>query len=183
MARRCGFATPCCRKMSSQPSERRLHPVSFLFEIAAHGRQLVLPGLFVLIAGARGSDRWQLWVMVLFVPYALAAIARTLVFRYRLDPDELVIRSGLIFRQQRHVPYARIQNIDAIQTVVHRALKVVRVRLETAGGEEPEAQMNVLSLAAFDELRQVVMAGRGGQESGEAERVLGTPLLTLSSRE
>ena len=169
--------------MSNLLSDRRLHPASFVFEIAAHGRELLVPGLLVLIAGARGSESWQIWVMVLFVPYALAAVARTLVFRYRLDADGLVIRSGLIFRQQRHVPYPRIQNIDAIQTVVHRLLKVVTVRLETAGGEEPEAKLNVLSIAAFEELRQVVMTARGGQAVQASEEDPGTLLLSLSTRD
>jgi putative membrane protein len=78
--------------------------------------------------------------MLLFVPIALLAIARTLVFRYTIDGDELEIRSGLIFKQQRHIPFARIQNIDAIQNIFHRAVGVVDARLETAGGDEPEAQ-------------------------------------------
>ena len=169
--------------MPNLPSDRRLHPLSFLFEIASHGRELLLPGILVLIAGARGSDTWQIWVMVLFVPYALASVARSFVFRYRLEQDGLVIRSGLIFRQQRHVPYARIQNIDAIQTVVHRLLRVLQVRLETGGGEEPEAKLNVVSQAAFDELRAVIMAGRGQLPGEEAEAPADSPLLHLSPRE
>lgn len=168
--------------MPNPPSERRLHPFSFVFEIAAHGRELLLPGLFVLIAGARGSDSWQLWIMVLFVPYALAAALRTFVFRYLLGAEELVIRSGLIFRQQRHVPYARIQNIDAVQTVLHRALNVVQVRLETGGGEEPEAKLNVVSREAFEELRRVVIGGRG-QTEAPADVAAAPPLLQLSTRE
>jgi putative membrane protein len=137
----------------------------------------------VLIAGARGSDSWQLWIMVLFVPYALAAVVRTFVFRYRLGDDELVIRSGLIFRQTRHVPYERIQNIDAIQTVLHRALGVVQVRLETAGGEEPEAKLNVLAQSAYDELRHVVMMGRGRIARDQEPAELDAPILQLSTRE
>lgn len=146
--------------MPSPPSERRLHPVSFLFELASHLRQLVVPGLFVLIAGARGSDAWQVYAMVLFVPLALVSIARTLVFRYDLLDDELVIRSGLLAKHQRHVPYGRIQNIDAVQSVLHRVLRVVDVRLETAGGEEPEAHLKVVSLPAFEEVRARVHAAR-----------------------
>jgi putative membrane protein len=170
--------------MPSPPSERRLHPISFVFEIAAHGRELLLPGLFLLFAGARGSDRWQIWAMVLFVPYALAAVVRTIVFRYRLDAEDLVIRSGLFFRQTRHVPYKRIQNIDAIQNVLHRALGVVQVRLETAGGEEPEARLSVVSSAAFHELREVVLAARGRNVTpAEAQPDAGVPLLRLSTGE
>ena len=163
--------------MPNPPSERRLHPLSFVFEIAAHGRELLLPGLFVLFAGARGSDSWQIFAMVLFVPYALAAVVRTIVFRYRLEPDDLVIRSGLIVRQTRHVPYKRIQNIDAVQNVLHRAVGVVQVRLETAGGDEPEAKLNVVSIAAFQELREVVLAARGQSVATAEQSPEGQPPL------
>ena len=121
--------------------------------------------------------------MVLFVPYALAAVVRAFVFRYRLEDEELVIRSGLLFRKTRHVPYARIQNIDAIQTIVHRALGVVQVRLETAGGEEPEAKLNVLSQAGYEELRAVVMTGRGHIAVSEDRPEPEAPLLHLDARE
>ena len=147
--------------MPPPPSERGLHPASFLFELGSHARQLLLPGALVLIAGARGAEMWQVYGMLLIVPVALVAIARALVFRYTLTEHELVLRSGLLVRQQRHVPYARIQNIDALQTVVHRALAVVEVRLETAGGEEPEAHLKVLSVPAYEEMRVRVQAARG----------------------
>jgi putative membrane protein len=162
MVSRSRCAMPSCPMMPNAPSERRLHPVSFLFQMASHTRQLLLPGLFVLLAGARGGEGWQLWAMLLVVPFALLAIAQALVFRYRVDDDGLMIQSGLLFRQQRHVPYDRIQNIDAVQNVVHRAFGVVDVRLETAGGHEPEAHLSVVSSAAFEELRARVQAGRAG---------------------
>jgi putative membrane protein len=138
--------------------------------MASHTRQLVLPGLFVLLAGARGGEGWQIWAMLLVVPFALVSIAQTLVFRYRIDEDGLRIQSGLLFRQQRHVPYERIQNIDAVQNVVHRALGVVDVRLETAGGQEPEAHLSVVSVGAFEELRAQVQAGRAAVAGSPAAR-------------
>ena len=73
--------------------------------------------------------------------------------------SELVIRSGLVFRSERHIPYARIQNIDAVQNVLHRLLNVVEVEVETGGGETSEATMSVLPMAAFHEMRERVFAG------------------------
>ena len=102
------------------PSERRLHPFSIVFAFLAQLRAFVLPGILVLIgASTRGSD-WQPWMMVLVVPTAIVATLRYLSFRYRYDPHEMVIRSGLVFRKERHIPYARIQNVDAVQNVLHR---------------------------------------------------------------
>ena len=94
------------------------------------------------------------------MPYTIVAIVRTLTFRYRYDEHELVIRTGLLSRNERHVPYARIQNVDGVQTVFHRLLKVVDVKVQTAGGNEPEATMSVLPVAAFEQMRQRVFEGR-----------------------
>ena len=81
---------------------------------------------------------------------------RYVSFRLRYEDHELVIRSGLIFRNERHIPFSRIQNVDAIQNPFHRLFGVVEVRVETGGGKEEEARLSVLSLAAFEEMRQRV---------------------------
>jgi putative membrane protein len=142
------------------PSERRLHPLSFVFDVAGQLRQLVAPGLVLLVGAGSAGFGWQGWLILLVIPYAIVAVVRLLTFRYRFDAAELVITSGLIFRNERHLPYGRIQNIDAVQNVLHRLLRVVEVRVETGGGDEPEARMRVLPLSALDEMRARVLAGR-----------------------
>ena len=85
---------------------------------------------------------------------------RYLTFRLTYEGSELVIRSGLLFRNERHVPYDRIQNLDATRSVLHRALGVAEVRIETGGGPEPEARISVLRESEFEEMRRRVFAGR-----------------------
>lgn len=151
------------------PFEGRLHPLSFLFDVGGQLKQLIVPGIVLLVgAGSAGFD-WQAWLLVLVVPSAAIAIVRCLTFRYRFDESELVIRSGLIFRNERRVPYSRIQNIDAVQNLFHRLLHVVEVRVETGGGDTPEASLRVLPRAALDEMRERVFAGRGRAPVAAAE--------------
>jgi putative membrane protein len=174
------------------PSEGRLHPLSFLFEIGGQLRQLVIPLIVLLVgAGSAGFD-WQVWLLVLLLPSALIAIVRCWSVRYRFEASELVITSGFIFRNERHVPYARIQNIDAAQNLAHRLFGVVEVRVETGGGEEAEATMRVLPQAALDEMRERVFAGRAalGMEAAAGEdanasvpRAEARPLLRLRPRD
>jgi len=140
--------------------ERRLHPSSFVFSMGRHLKALLVPGAAVIFtAGSSGRD-WEVWLMGLLIPYAAAALARSLSFRYRFDGEEMVVRKGWIFRSERHIPYARIQNIDAVQNVFHRLLRVAEVRVETASGGEPEATMTVLPEDALEEMRRFVFAGR-----------------------
>ena len=142
-------------------SDQRLHPVSIVFSLASHARELLFPGLAaVLFAFRSGEWGWQAVAMILFVPYALVSIARWLSFRYRLDDDELVINTGLVFRSVRHIPYGRIHNIDAVQNVFHRMFGVAVVRIETGGGTEAEASIQVLGSLAIQEMRRHVLARR-----------------------
>jgi putative membrane protein len=107
--------------------------------------------------------------MFVIVPYAVVAILRALSFRYRFEPAELVITTGFVFRNERHVPYERIQNLDAVQHIPHRLLRVADVRVETGGGDEPEARMRVLPMAALQEMRERVFAGRAAAAPAAAE--------------
>jgi len=152
-------------------SGQRLHPSTLLFELAKHLKQFALPSLAVVFGMSRSSggpggmfgrmpDGWEAWLLVLFVPATIASIVRYVSFRLRYDDHELVIRSGLIFRNERHIPFSRIQNVDASQNVFHRMFGVVEVRVETGGGKEEEARLSVLPRAAFEELRQRVFRER-----------------------
>lgn len=159
------------------PSDRRLHPLSVLFSLGTLVRTFALPGLAVLVTGSLGWGAWQLWILLLPIPYAIVGLGRYFTFRYRYEPHEMVIRTGLVFRNERHIPYARIQNLDGVQNVVHRLFGVVTVRVQTGGGQEPEATMSVLPLAAFEEMRRLVFVGKeavgkeaaGKEEAGQEE--------------
>ena len=150
---------------------KRLHPATLLFDLAKHVKNFAVPALFVIFGASRsssgpggqfgrGPDGFEAWLLVLFVPAAIASILRYLTFRLRYDGDELVIRSGLLFRRERHVPFSRIQNVDATQNLFHRLFNVVEVRVETGGGKEEEARLSVLPKAAFEEMRERVFAER-----------------------
>ena len=149
------------------PSDRRLHPLSILFGFAAAVRSFALPAIFFLATAGVTGFAWQLMMLPLAVPYLFVSVARYVSFRYRYDPGEMVIRSGLLFRNERHIPYARIQNIDGRQNVAHRLLGVMEVRVETGGGQEAEATMSVLPVADFEEMRRRVF-GRSAADAGAA---------------
>ena len=166
------------------PSDVRLHPASLLFDLAKHLRNFAFPALLLFFGVSRSSESlpfwWaskggELWLLVLLVPALLASVARYLSFRLRYDADELVIRSGLLFRNERHVPFSRIQNLDAVQNVFHRLFGVVEIRVETGGGKDEEARLSVLPRHAFDEMRRRVFANT----AGEALKAETSPELTV----
>jgi putative membrane protein len=142
------------------PSDRRLHPLSILFNIGQQFGAMIIPVAVVLIGRGSDEDWWSVYALMFLVPYTAIAVGRYLSFRYRYDENELVVRRGFVFRNQRHIPYERIQNIDAVQKFFHRLTGVVEVRVQTGSGSEPEATLSVLALADLEEMRERVAAAR-----------------------
>lgn len=142
--------------------EARLHPASIVFWVGARARQLIVP----IVVGGFSASQWGLgWpsmVAMIMIPVFVFSVVRYLTFRYRFEERELVVRTGLIFRQVRTIPYSRIQNLDAVQGLAQRLFDVVEVQLQTGAGAEPEATMSVIPTSAVPELRRRVFAGREG---------------------
>jgi putative membrane protein len=164
------------------PSEQRLHPASMLFSFGKSLKAFAVPGLVgLLIATRRPGPNVDGWLMVMLIPAAIVAIVRYLSFRLHYEGTELVIRSGILFKNERHIPFARIQNLDAVQNVFHRLLGVIEVRVQTGAGSEPEAIISVLPASALDEMRSRVFAR--DLAAPETPGVAARPLLELPLRE
>jgi putative membrane protein len=139
-------------------SSRRLHRWSLLFMAGDALRGLIFP-LAALVFTARQSP-WEFWIAWFSLPVAGFSVWRYFTTWYELADDELIVRTGLLFRNVRHVRYARVHNIETVQGPLHRLLGVTDVRVETAGASEQEARLRVLALADADEVRRRVVEGK-----------------------
>jgi len=136
--------TPAAPTASAADAERRLHPMSWLFVLLAQLRQFILPLLALLVFGQ--GDRNELWPLIGVGVLALVSLWQYFTYRYGVAGDALVVRSGLLERSLRVIPFARIHNVALQQSMLHRVFGVAEVRLESAGGKKPEAEMRVLKL-------------------------------------
>jgi putative membrane protein len=157
------------------PSERRLHPLAIVFDVGRQIGALAVPLLLLVFGASSEGYGSELIAVALLVPYAGMAIGRYLTFRYRYDDRDLVVRSGLVTKNERHIPYDRIQNIDAVQNVLHRLFGVVEVRVQTGSGSEAEATFGAVPMTALEEMRAHVFARRSpaAATDGEAAPVAG----------
>ncbi len=145
------------------PSEgRRLHGFTVVSKALELGRQLVFPALLGGASVGDGVTGTLQWIaLMLTIPSLLIATAGWLMFRYRLEGEELIIDSGVFSRRRRVIPLARIQNIDLKQSAVERLAGVATIQLETAsGGSETEASLAVLSHAEARDLQTELMRRR-----------------------
>jgi putative membrane protein len=145
---------------------RRAHPGFIVLQMLAAVRGVALPFVILLVStGALGDalgDR-DFRRLGLFggglLAYGLIALLWSVFewrcFRYALTPQRLLIRSGLISRQERAIPYARIQSVDVVETPVYRIFRLARLRVETASGGSLEGSEVDIKAIGRDEAMRV----------------------------
>jgi putative membrane protein len=77
--------------------------------------------------GSSGS-RWSLGIAALVVVFALL---RWVTTRYRITPEQIQLRHGLVRRRTRAAPLDRVRTVDVTAHVLHRALGLARVSIGT----------------------------------------------------
>ncbi len=159
-------------------AEHRLHPMSWLFVLLQQLKQFIVPLLALLVFGRRSAgdvDGSELWPLIGVGALVVVSIWRYATYRYGVHGDSLVVRSGLLERSLRVIPFARIHNVAVQQSLLHRVFGVAEVRLESAGGSKPEAEMRVLKLSdalALESLvrrRGAAIPAAGDGEHAEAD--------------
>ena len=127
----------------------RLNPWSWLFVLLMQLRHYLLPLVALLVFGQRG-DRDPMWAQLIplsaIAALVVVSVLQYLSYRYRIGSDAITVRSGLLSRNRREIPFARIHNVEVRQNPLHRLFGVAELRLESAGGVRPEAEMRVLKL-------------------------------------
>lgn len=165
--------------------ERRLHPWSWLFVLVQQLKQFLVPLLALLVFGG-GSGPGGMWAgigpLVAVGVLVVISVLQYFTYRYRIGRDGLSIRDGWLHRSLREIPYSRIHNVVLHQTVLHRLFGVAEVRLESAGGQKPEAQMRVLRLDEALALESLIKH-RGQTPDADAPVVQADNLLSLPTAE
>lgn len=161
-------------------AERRLHPWSWLFVLIQQLKSFALP-ILVLLFGGR-SNSWELWGLLGAGVLVLVSLGQYFTYRFRVDADGIVIRSGLFQKTLRNIPFTRIHNVALHQTVLHRIFGVAEVKLESAGGMTPEGQMRVLSLSDAHALEELVRSrGRANAaNAAQSTEAAEAPVVLLS---
>jgi putative membrane protein len=167
--------------------ERRLHPLSWLFVLLTSLRHAVVPLLVLLLVGGRDEEVWGIVIAALAaLALAIHSVVYALAFRYRIGATELIVREGILDRTERHVPFVRIQNVAQRRNPLHRLFGVAELRVESAGGSEPEARMSVITVAEatlierlLKERRRAAAGVAGTNADPDASDAAPEPLLVL----
>ena len=142
---------------------------------------------FVLLAvvqgGTSGITGLLVLLLLMVVVYSLYETAYVRAYEYRLDGDTIDIKSGVLSKREREIPFERIQNVDIAQNAIQRALGIAEVRLETAGGGDSEARLRYVSRPEATRLQELVSRRKRGATTERSPDATDDILFELSDTE
>lgn len=154
---------------------RRAHPAYMLTALLRNLRGFIFPAIIILLgrgagqAGRLGSLALLGISLVILLLSGIAGVVQWWVYRYALTPERLLVRSGIVFRQERAIPYQRIQSVNLEQAPLDRILGISRMKIETAAGAaESEVELKAVKQADALALRERLLAARSHQREGPA---------------
>lgn len=142
-----------------------------------------------LFAGARSdSPMWSLAVVAVIVGFALT---RWFTTTYRITPENVELRTGLLQRKRLSVPRNRVRSVDVQADLLHRVLGLAVLTIGTGQHAEKRDQFKLDSLDAklVPPLRTALLAHtRDGAENVAEQSISqtdpnGAPITTGGPRE
>lgn len=145
---------------------KRLHPAAILFNFLKVIREFLFAIILGFITFRNESFFYFILIasvlIILMISYSVVSWYR---YTYRIEEDELRIEYGIFIRKKRFISINRIQSIDLTASVIHRFLKLVRVKIETAGtGLGSEATLTAVKLPEGEQLRSELKRERVAED-------------------
>jgi len=148
---------------------RRLHPLSPVVR-SYRGFLAVLTLAALSSSGAIGSGAGPRWYdVVLPAAVAVAAIVNWYVTRWKLDGVTLRIETGLLRRDSRQLPVARIQAVDLVRPFLARMLGLAELRVRLAGSGDADGRLAYLTEQGAVALRARLLAAHHGLDPATPE--------------
>ena len=111
----------------------------------------------VVLGSATGNPMWAVGVLVLTVGYG---IARWFTTTYRIEPDEVQLRAGVLQRKVLSVPRNRIRSVSTDARLLHRLLGLTVLQLST--GQEAKGAaafaLDAVQAEQVPRLRAILLA-------------------------
>lgn len=116
--------------------------------------------LLVVAALAGGRENRGLVLLAAVGAVVGVGVLRWLTTRYRVTPERMELRSGLLFRQHHSVPRDRIRTVDVTAKLLHRAFGLGVLRIGTGRherGREDELVLDAVSSVEAERLRVALL--------------------------
>jgi putative membrane protein len=177
-------------KTGSHLNWQRTSPVAMLYSLLNGARQFVTNGLPAVAVGvaayASGGATRRSWVLTGFLIVSLISMVGSILgwlrFRFCIVDDRVLVRSGVLHREELSVEFGRIQNISIREPVYMRPFGLAVLSIDTAGSGQKEIILGGIKKDTAIELRETILSKAQPKSAGSAaESVADTGALADKS--
>ena len=131
-------------------------------------RQIPLLVGSIVLGSATGNPMWTLLALGLTVGFGLA---RWFTTTYRIEPDEVQLRAGVLQRKVLSVPRNRIRSVETDARLLHRLLGLTVLRVSTGKETRRSAEFELDAVQAdqVPRLRAILLADSLAPADGTAD--------------
>ncbi len=115
---------------------------------------VVVTAIIAFVLGVVSALTIAFWFLLL--PATVFHLVRYFTFQFEITDSEIFIREGLLWRQERRIPFSRVQDVKVLQGLVHQLFGLAKVEITTAGSEEREVALEVITRARAEELKRAI---------------------------
>jgi len=128
---------------------------------------LVLLPLVVIIVARVAGQNWPLSYgigifLAGFVLVLLVGWLRRYFTRYTITTKHLLIRTGILSRNENSASLDRVQNIRVVQSPIERMLQTGSVDFDTASGDAADADLRFIGIDRPRDLRDEILSAIEG---------------------
>lgn len=131
------------------------------------------PALIVILLRKKENENSN-FVLYVILGFALltiiTAILNYLFYTFHVKENNLVIHSGFFKRKVTTLPLQNIVAVHLEQSVWQRLLKVMKVKIDSAGSEKVEAKIDALAIHKAAALREHLLNEVRGEVHSEVEQ-------------
>ncbi|MEP2990865.1 MAG: PH domain-containing protein [Parasphingorhabdus sp.] len=168
---------------------QHLHPLSIVLKsVSLLGRNIILIGVLYFSLFDQNLLYTALAALaIMVIVFGLTALIWSR-FTYQVEAKEIRIKSGLINRNNRSIPFDRIQDVSLEQKLLSRLLGLTTVRFETGSGGGEDGALDALKLSDGEALRDVIrdyksgVTGDGAKNTVAEETPEKPPLFAMDNR-
>lgn len=144
----------------------------------------VWPFLLLMLFGGdkNKSNRYELIALFFLAFTIISAIIRFIYFRFYIEGDKLMIKSGWFKKETKIIPLERIQSVHIEAGPLHQLLNIVKLSIDTAGSQKAEATIDALHKSMAEALKQQLESEKT-ESVEETKAELKEPVLRLTSKD
>lgn len=141
--------------------------------------------LFYLFKNKRGQfDTFEIMIIGLSALSLIGSVIEFLFFRFYIQHDDLIIKSGFITKKVISLPLNKIQAVHIEQSWLHSMLNAARLSFDSAGSEKIEVKIDAINKEEAEAFKRFILHSRQADATDEMPaRLPDRTIIQLSGRD